>query len=358
MKLKLIELNPNPFKADINDGKLNEEQIEKITANLDELGLMGSIPVVKIGGKYCLVHSHHRVEALKRKFGKDYQVEVTIHNYNEEQLLKGMVIENLTQRKNHIREEIENFVAVKKFLEKHVRISDKPRNQFERDGTIGARQIAEFLNGKKEDGVISKTAVCDAMRIFENIPEEILNKVTDKQGQNEEGYLRKDQIVYLSKIEDPKEVKAVAEALLRSENQRVIDHREFINEYVKADDELKEKVRSGELDISRLSEEKIKRQIKERMDGIKSEEDTEIRAVHAKEVVSELREHILETRREFEKFMAQIKIVHRSGVKWFDHRSRSDFLQLIGRTKKQMTEWQEVLDKIESDVEGVENEEN
>jgi ParB-like chromosome segregation protein Spo0J len=65
MKLKISELNPNPFKKEINGGKLKEEIIKRIQANIKELGLMGSIPVFKKDGKYFLVAGHHRVEALK-----------------------------------------------------------------------------------------------------------------------------------------------------------------------------------------------------------------------------------------------------------------------------------------------------
>jgi len=49
---------------------------------------MGAVPIVKRNNKHYIVNSHHRVEALKREFGKDYKVEVTLHNYNDDQLIR------------------------------------------------------------------------------------------------------------------------------------------------------------------------------------------------------------------------------------------------------------------------------
>ena len=98
MKLKISELKPNPFKKQISKGKLNYEQVQKIKQNLDELGFFGSLPVFKKGDKYYLVSGHHRIQALKEKFGKDYKIEVDIKNYNEDQIFRGMVVENLTHR--------------------------------------------------------------------------------------------------------------------------------------------------------------------------------------------------------------------------------------------------------------------
>jgi hypothetical protein len=47
MKLALSELHPNPFKKEINHGKMNEEQIKKLLANLDKLNLMGQYQLLK-----------------------------------------------------------------------------------------------------------------------------------------------------------------------------------------------------------------------------------------------------------------------------------------------------------------------
>ena len=116
MKIKIKDLNPNPFKKEINKGKLNSEIVRKIQANIKELGLMGALPVIKKDKKFHLIAGHHRVEALKQSFGKDYEVECTLHNYSEENILRGMVVENLTQRADELVEVTENLGAIRKFL--------------------------------------------------------------------------------------------------------------------------------------------------------------------------------------------------------------------------------------------------
>ena len=256
MKIKLSELNHNPYKIQINEGKLNEEQIEKLSKNLDELGLMGSIPIVQRDKKYFIVNCHHRVEALKRKFGNDFQVEVTLHDYDDSQLLQGMVIENLTQRNNDFREELENVNAVKHFLESKsqcVRTSDtlnieKGKKGFQ-DVPGDARSISDFLND-----TISKSRVAELLRISKNIPETIILESTNKQGEFKEGQLRYDQLVSLSKLEDTEEINDLANALKISHNQRVLDHRGFIKSYIDAPLEIKKQIRQGTLDIADIEE--------------------------------------------------------------------------------------------------------
>ncbi len=102
MKIKLSELKPNPFKKQISKGLLNKEQVDKIKSNIKELGFFGSLPVFKKDNQYYLIAGHHRTQALKEIYGKEHEVEVTISNYNEDQVFKGMVIENLTQRTNDL----------------------------------------------------------------------------------------------------------------------------------------------------------------------------------------------------------------------------------------------------------------
>ena len=118
MKLKISELNYNPFKKEINAGELDEGTVQKIMANLDELGLMGALPVFKKKNQYFLINGHHRLEALKRKFGSGFSIDVVVHDYSEDQILRGMVVENLTQRNNEFREELDNLLIIREHLKK------------------------------------------------------------------------------------------------------------------------------------------------------------------------------------------------------------------------------------------------
>lgn len=116
MKIKIKDLKQNPFKNEINKGKLNEETITKIRSNIKELGLMGALPVFKKDNQYYLIAGHHRLESLKREFGSKYDVECTLHNYSNENVLRGMVVENLTQRADELMEVADNLALIRKFL--------------------------------------------------------------------------------------------------------------------------------------------------------------------------------------------------------------------------------------------------
>ena len=119
MKLKLSQLKPNPFKKQISKGELNQEQVDKIKANIKELGFFGSLPVFKKGDNFHLIAGHHRTQALKEVLGKNGEVEVTVSNYNEDQVFKGMVVENLTQRTNDFMELNENIAAIEGYINSH-----------------------------------------------------------------------------------------------------------------------------------------------------------------------------------------------------------------------------------------------
>ena len=55
MKLKLKQLKPNPYKKMINEGKIHQEQVDRLKTNLDELGLMGAFPIVKRKNNYLFL---------------------------------------------------------------------------------------------------------------------------------------------------------------------------------------------------------------------------------------------------------------------------------------------------------------
>lgn len=260
MKLKLKELQPNPFKKWISEGELNEEQIKKLEASLDKLGLMGSIPITMIDKKPTLVSHHHRVEAMKRKFGDDYEVDVTVHEYNKEQLFRGMVVENLTQRQGEFREETQNLVAIRKFLsersdsEQSV-IQDKKTGKLKgstpKDGSI--RDIASWLNTQGEIMAIGK--ISSLLQIHDKLDPELQEKIEkvhsgDASRRTDEEVVPLTRAVQLSAFEDTDEQKDLAKALNKSSEQRVREQSKLLSKYKRASEEEKEKIRKGRKDIA------------------------------------------------------------------------------------------------------------
>lgn len=192
MKLKLNQLNPNPFKKEINGGKLSEIQIQKLSSNLDKLKLMGSIPVVKRGKEYYQISHHHRTEAMKRKFGAKYEVEVTIHNYTDAQMLRGMVIENLTQKLDDFNETMDNIAAIENFLNKNV---------MKKDEKATALDIFNWLDDS--GSIISIDKITNMLNIKNKLSPELLSRVKNTQAGTEderEEFIQETNAIYLSKI--------------------------------------------------------------------------------------------------------------------------------------------------------------
>jgi len=261
MKIKINQLNPNPFKEEINGGKLSEITIEKIRANLKEIGLMGSLPVFKKNNKYFLVAGHHRVEALKREFGKNFAVEVTVHNYSNEQALRGMTVENLTQKDSDLKDTAENLAVIRKFLQSSVQTLNNTR--ISKRGRIGegqpsepgsVRHIHDWLN--KNGEVLSIGRISEVLQVHDNLDSSLLKQVQKTQaGTSEERdeALQETQAVYLARFEDKKEQKDLAKVLKDSREQRVRNQGKLITEYKNAPEEVKQKIRTKEIDIADIS---------------------------------------------------------------------------------------------------------
>ena len=261
MKIALSELKPNPFKVGINSGKLNEESIAKIRSNIKELGLMGSLPVVKRGESYHLVAGHHRVEALKREFGKNFQIEVVVHNYNDDQLLRGMVIENLTQRSDEILEVTDNLNLIRKHLKDDcstVEQSSKKKDKLGRENRqieIGSiRHIASWLN-QNDYEVMSVGRISTYLHIGDNLDKSLLKTVkVNEGGVVEEGQLGVVEASNLARV-DKKYQKDLKEVL---DDTGLDCHKKgnLVAVFNTLDDEDKQKVVDKELSLFEVNNKK------------------------------------------------------------------------------------------------------
>ena len=263
MQIKIKDLKPNPYKKQINNGKFNNVQLEELEGNLDELGLMGAIPVVNINGKYHLVNSHHRVEALKRKYGEDYEVPITVHKYNDDQLLRGMVIENLSQRGGDFKEETENIRVVEKYLNNNPKMLDAIResrnaspspktNKRYLEGEATAENVKAWL--KLSDKKWSADTILNIMNIYKKLDKDLLaiTSYSSRGGQTEKEHLCVEDAKNLSRIEDKQEQKQIKN-LLEKTGLNHEEKNKLITVYKKCDEETQQKVLAKEIDVMSLS---------------------------------------------------------------------------------------------------------
>ena len=107
-KVKLKDLNNNPNHS----GDFDSEQVNRLASSIRVAGLMRPLAAFKIKDKYFLVSGHHTRNAAIKVYGKDAEVPVEVHDYDEDTADWGMVAENLTQRsgdKLRVAEELVNL---------------------------------------------------------------------------------------------------------------------------------------------------------------------------------------------------------------------------------------------------------
>jgi hypothetical protein len=327
MKLKLSQLKPNPFKKEINGGKLNKEQVEKIKANIKQLGLMGSLPAFKKDGQFYLVNGHHRVQALKEVYGKDFEIDVDVKDYSEDQIFRGMVIENLTQRSGEYREEKDNIVAVRKYLAeyseefKKIRESNRGESPRLKGGeylkAVTANDIAEWIDANTGK-VIDKDEIIDLLNINDHLAPELEKTVVKKHDKTKE--IRDDeslnytQAIILSRIEDKKEQKDLAIALKKTPEQRVREQTKLITQYKDASEETKQKVREGELDLKDVLIENIKDNLKKKIEERKEENKGKVMVTHYRQVEKEIKSKTTDTNDRILKTCLFLNSLEKSGV--------------------------------------------
>jgi len=239
-------------------GELNREQIDKIKSNIKELGFFGSLPVFKKEDKIYLIAGHHRLQALKEVYGKDFEVKVEVEDYNEDQVFRGMVIENLTQRGRDFDETSENIQAVEDYLKEHSEVLTKVRGDSPRSSQfshlksiplneITANDVAEWID-KNTGKVLEKDVVINYMNINHNLDQSIKKQVEKKHDKNkeerEEG-VNFTQAIILSGIKDHKEQKELAKVLNDTREQRVREQGKLITQYKQAPEEVKEQIKKS-----------------------------------------------------------------------------------------------------------------
>ena len=264
MKMKINNIKPNPFKKMINEGKLSKPQMERIKTNLKELGLMGSIPVVKREDGYHMVYGHHRMKALEKEYGKNHEVEVTVMEYTDAQLFRGMIVENLTQRDGEFREERANIFAVRDFLTEHKEELERLRDS--RSLSPSSPIKREYQNVPTSGDVsywlgdiMAHDVVNNYLKTEVLTPEIVNNVENTHKGKTKKrrkgGVVSKSQAFMLSNFPDQEEQKDLWEVLKNSREQRVREQQKLLSQYKKAPDEIKQKIRNGDILIEHIEDE-------------------------------------------------------------------------------------------------------
>jgi ParB-like chromosome segregation protein Spo0J len=251
MKLKIWELRSNPFKSYINDGKLNDERLAVMEESIEHGTLPEHFIARRHDGRYELTSGHHRIEALKKKKGKDYEVDVTIVNFSDEQMLVDMVRENITQRDTDFHDKREGIVLARAWLQsgasavKQFHNIAKGKKGFQPIAQEDScRSIAQFLS--KNGKAVSYRTVCNYIKINDGLSKELLQSVG-------EDISFKDALA-LSGIEEEEEQKKLKEIIDDKEISNGEDRMALINLYKTLPDDLQEQVLSNKVDLESIKD--------------------------------------------------------------------------------------------------------
>lgn len=282
MKIKLSELNSNPFKKHVNDGKLNQDRIDMLKESIDHGTLPEYFTARKHNGKYELASGHHRASALKSVKGSNYEVEVGIVDFSDEQMLIDMVRENITQRDTDFHDTRGGIVLARDWLqsgETTVKSFDggfvKHKGGISGKGVYGSKpqpdsfkSIAKFLS--KNGKAVSHQTVSNYLKIHDRLSPKLLaivekqDHATSASGKKDKKTIGVKDAIKISTITDNwDEQEDLVEALKNTREQHGNDKQTNLTIYKNAPEEIKKQVRNGELDLADVEDAMLDKDIKE-----------------------------------------------------------------------------------------------
>lgn len=354
IELEVSEIKPNEFKKEINGGKLNEEQVKRLMSNIEELGLMGALPVYEKGGKYHLVNGHHRLEALKRAFGKDAKIPVIIHKYSQENVLRGMIIENLTQRNNEFKETLDNLIVIREWLKKTMRIAPiqmvkRPQGGGPQPEVDSVRAISKWLNTQGE--VISKDTIASYLNINDNLDPELKVQIVKKEGSEKSEGIPLEDAKVLAKFKDKSEQKQIAKALRNTRERGQRKRIKNVSVYRNAPEVVKAKVRRGEIDLADVEATVHTEKLRQKAQEIDKASESEAKLIHTKEIIGVMRSDILDTQHQLDKMMVSIRAVRHTRFYFYKAQEKEDFFKLVRGAHTKAQKYNEELGQLVDDLE-------
>lgn len=261
MKLKLKELKSNPFKKFINKGKLNKDRIQLLIESIEHGTLPEHFFVRKVENEYEITSGHHRIEAIRQKKGNNYEVDVTIVHYNDEQMLVDMVRENMTQRDTDFHDTLQSVVLARGWLQSGVQrvkqfdtLNIKKGLKGFQDVKDSCRSIATFLS--KKGRAVSYESVRSYLKMNDDLHPDLLEKVKKVKGSaienEEEGVIPVRDALAIAGIKNKEEQKTMANIVLNSDVDSGAERRKLITAYKELDDDTKKQILEGKVDVKNL----------------------------------------------------------------------------------------------------------
>lgn len=348
ISIEASKIKPNPFKKFINGGKLEEEIVERLVEGFKQTKFHENLTGRRNKkGEVELIYGHHRLEAVKIVYGKDFIIHLKVYSYAEfpdENMLIDMIRENLTHRGDSYRDTADSIMLTKKWLEtkQTANLLGKKTHK----NNISINDIAKFLSFQGK--TISDEQVSKYIDIEQNLHPDLKKKITKKTraGTINKGVIGFEVASDISKF-DKKEQKRLYEMIIKSGANKDKVKRLLIA-YRNSSDETKEKAKEGKIDLEDIPMENLKHEIKKKADEKAKDEDKKIVVTQYKRFLRDAGNKVGETNTKIFQTCAYLDGLEQSGVLYeLDWQEIHDIIELGIEQGKRYTKFGErILSKL------------
>lgn len=93
MKFTLSQIDANPFRR-IDRYPFNEKKVAALRDSIRATSFWDNIVARVVDGRAQLAYGHHRMEALRREYSPDHEIDLIVRDLSDELMLKMMAAEN------------------------------------------------------------------------------------------------------------------------------------------------------------------------------------------------------------------------------------------------------------------------
>jgi hypothetical protein len=156
MKIRIKDIQPNPFR-NFTIYPVDEEQVQRLRQSIDELGFFSGVTARPSprGKGYQLAAGHHRLEAAKREGLTE--IEAVIDDYDDDDMVAIMTMENMTQRGTNSGATEDSVAAHARIVSRAILLGDDVSSRFleptDDNRTLARTQAIIAAHGPGEDTI-------------------------------------------------------------------------------------------------------------------------------------------------------------------------------------------------------------
>lgn len=314
--IEASKIKPNPFKKFINKGRLNNDVISQLVEGYKQTTFHENLTGRRNKkGEIEIIYGHHRLEAVKKVYGKNHKIKINIYSYKDfpdDKMIIDMVRENVTQKGDSFEDMIDSVKLTKEFLEgklgetsKLLGCSKKTHKQ-----EVTAGDIAKFLSSKNK--AISKEQIRKYLAINDNLSPTIKSMITkDNRGNKTEKGNIGFEVAYSLSMLDKNDQKKLAKVVANSNLNRP-SLQKNISSFRKSSSEIKEKVKEGKIKLENLEIENLKAEIKQKKE--ENKDNSQILVIEYKKYLREAGNRIGDTNTKIFQTCAYLEGLYKSGI--------------------------------------------